>query len=438
MNYKTPLIIVSIVFTSLFFNLSIAIGASSESLLQQGIKANKDSDRATEAIKLLDSALQQDPNLVEAYLERGKARSRLQKYKEAIEDYHRALQYNPNLVEAYIYRGKAKQFSKQYQAAMKDFDRAIELNPKSLSAYFLRGMLYRTYLKQKERGDKDFDLALTMMPESTDDYSDLSLIFYLKKKPEAGIEYFNKTISLNYKNNYCAYLAKAVLYQYSSLAKPDSAILNYRKFFQSRNELTNRHKAIILERIASNYLSLNNYPESIANSNESLRLDPKNDSSLSTRGKAFYYLKDYPAALTDFNRAIAIDPKSSSLHGWRADTHYMLANYQWAIAEYDRAIELSPSSAYFYKDRGHAKFNLSQSAAALADYQKALQLARKDGDSKLVKSLNDSIEDIQTQPQRMVLGSIIALLLTGFGFAGLLAISRHNDSVYRRQFRGDC
>jgi tetratricopeptide (TPR) repeat protein len=438
MNAKIPLIIVSIVFTSLFLNLSKAMCTSSESLLQQGINVNKDDTRATEAIKLLDSALQQDPTLAEAYLERGKARSRLQKYKEAIEDYNRALQYNTNLVEAYIHRGKAKQFLKQYQSAMKDFDRAIELNPKSLSAYFSRGMLYRNYLKQKERGNKDFDLALTIMPESIDDYFDLRFIFHLRKNHKAGIEYFDKAINLKYKNSHWAYAQKAVLYQDLSVAKPDLAILNYKKFLQSKNELTNRLKAMVLERIASNYISLNNYSESLTSSNESLRLDPKNDSNLSTRGKAFYYLKDYPAALTDFDRAITIDPKSSSLYGWRADTYYMLANYQRAISEYDRAIELSPSSAYFYKDRGHAKFNSFQSAAALADYQKAVQLAHKDGDSKLVTSLNDSIEDIQNQPQRMVLGSIMALFLTGSGFAGLLAISRRNESVYLRQFREDC
>jgi tetratricopeptide (TPR) repeat protein len=435
MNAKIPLVIVSILFTSLFLNLSTAICASSESLLQQGINANIDY-KSDEAIKLLDSALQQDPSLAKAYLERGKARKNLQKYKEAIEDYNRALQYDPNLVEAYINRGTVKQFSKQYQEAMKDFDRAIELNPKSLSAYFSRGMLYRTYLKQKERGDKDFDLALTIMPESWNDYSDLRLVFHFRKNPQAGIEYFTKAINLNYKNNYWAYAQKAILYQNSSVGKPDLAILNYKKLLRSENELTISQKAIVLERIASNYLSLNNYSESIANSNESLRLDSKNYSSLSLRGQSFYYLKNYQAALTDFNRAIAIEPKSSSLYGWRGDTYYMLANYQQAISEYDRAIELSPASAYLYKDRGHAKFCLLQSAAALADYQKAVQLARKDGDSKLVKSLNDSIEDIQTQPQRVVIGSIMALLLTGSGFAGLLAISRHNELVYLRQFRG--
>jgi tetratricopeptide (TPR) repeat protein len=433
MNAKIPLVIVSIVFTSLFFNLSTAMGASSESLLQQGINANKDY-KSDEAIKLLDIALQQDPSLVDAYLERGKARSNLQKYKEAIEDYNRALQYNPNLFEAYINRGKAKQFLKQYQEAMKDFDLAIELNPKSLSAYFSRGMLYRTYLKQKERGNKDFDLALNMIPASINDYFDLRVIFDIRKSPKAGIEYFNKAINLNYKNNYLAYLQKAMLYQKPSMDKPDLAILNYKKLLQSKNELTNNQKAMVFKWIASNYLSLNNYSESIASSNESLRLDPKNNSSLSIRGQSFYYLKNYQAALTDFNRAIAIEPKSSSLYGWRGEIYFTLGNYQQAISEYDRAIELSPS-AYLYRDRGNAKSCLSQSAGAMADYQKAVQLARKDGDSKLLKNLNNSIDDIQTQPQRIVIGSIMALLLASAGFAGLIAISHRNETKYLQQFK---
>jgi tetratricopeptide (TPR) repeat protein len=433
----TSQLIISIFFTTLLVNTQVAIGATEDSLLQQAIAANK-AYKSAEAIKLLDSALQQNPNLVDAYIERAKAKSNLEKYSEAIKDYDRALQQNPNLVQAYIDRGKAKKISKQYIASVKDFDRAIELNPKYLSAYFWRGILYRVFLKQKERGDKDLDLALTMMPDSLDDYSDLRFIFHLRKNPKAGIEYFNKAINLKYKNNYWAYAQKAVLYQDSSVAKPDLAIINFKKFLQSKKELPNSLKAMALERIASNYLSLNNYSESIANSNESLRLDPKNYSSLSTRGQSFYYLKNYGAALTDFNRAIEIEPKSSELYWWRGSTYYLLENYQQAISEYDRAIELSPLSAYLYNNRGDAKLRLSQSAAALADYQKAIQLARKDGNLKLVKSLNNSIDDIQTQPQRIAIGSLMALFLTGSGFAGLLAISRHNESVYLRQFRGDC
>ena len=284
MNLKLQLIIL-IFFITLLVNTRVVTGATKDSLLQQGITANKAYESA-DAIKLLDRALQQKPNLVDAYLELGEAKINLGRYPEAIKDYDRALQYNPNLVEAYINRGKAKQFSK-----------------------------------------------------------------------------------------------------------------------------------------------------SIASSNESLRLDSKNYSSLSIRGQSFYHLKNYSAALNDFNAAIITEPKLSSLYWWRGCTYYMIENYQQAISEYDRAIELSPSSAYLYEYRGNAKLRLFQSVAALTDYQKAVQLAHKDGNLKLVKILNNSIDDIQTQPQRIVIGSIMALFLTGSGFAGLLAISRHNESVYLRQFR---
>jgi hypothetical protein len=71
----------------------------------------------------------------------------------------------------------------------------------------------------------------------------------------------------------------------------------------------------------------------------------------------------------------------------------------------------------------------------LVDYQKALKLAKLDGNVEMVKELNDSIDDLQTQPQRMIIGSAIAFLLSMAGFGGLMAIGRHNEAKYLRQFR---
>jgi tetratricopeptide (TPR) repeat protein len=429
----TSQLIISIFFTTLLVNPQVAIGATKDLLLQQAITANK-VYKSAEAIKLLDSALQQNPNLVDAYIERAKAKSNLEKYSEAIKDYDRALQQNPNLVQAYIDRGKVKRLSKQYQSAMKDFDKAIELNPGSLSAYVWRGVLYRVYLKQKERGNEDFDRALKIVPESIDDYADLGLIFHLRKNYTAGIEYFNKAIQFNYKNNHYAYLQKALLYEDSSIDL-NLAIVNYRKTLESKGELTSNQRLMIFQHITSNYFNLNKYQEAIESSNKALQLDPRNNYSTGTRGQAFYYLKNYSAALANFNAVIAINQKSTSSYWWRGNTYYALENYQEAIFEYDRAIELSPPSAYLYNNRGDAKLRLFQSDGALADYQKAVQLARKDGNLKLVKSLNNSIDDIQTQPQRIAIGSIMALFLTGSGLICLLVISRHNEYKYLQQFR---
>jgi tetratricopeptide (TPR) repeat protein len=407
----------------------------SESLLQQGIVANKDREY-DKAIKLLTSTLQQDSKLVEAYIERGKAKFYLEQYTPAIEDFDRALQEKPNFVDAYISRGKAKSYLKQDKEAMKDFDRAIELNPKSLSAYVWRGKLYRDDLKQKERGDEDFDRALKIIPESDDDYWALGIIFEDRKDYAAGIRYFTNAIDLNYKNKHYAYVQIAWLYRDINPPNFNLAIINERNFLQSKNELTTGQQSRSHQRIALSYLDLKKYSEAIQSANESLRLNPKNDLSLAHRGQAFYSLKNYSAALRDFDNAIAISPKSAFFHTWRGYIYRDLNNYERAIIEFDRAIELSPSTAYHYQNRGDINFyRLNRSAAGLADYQKALKLTKLDGDVEMVKDLNDSIDDLQTQPQRMIIGCTIAFLLTMVGFGGLMAICRHNEAKYLRQFR---
>lgn len=429
------LLIISTLVISLVLNLSAAMSASSDSLLQQGIDANKDS-KSTEAIKLLDSALQQNPNLVNAYIERGKAKSQLYKYKEAIKDFDRALQYNPNSVDAYIERGRAKQFLNKYQEAIKDFDRSIEINPKSIPAYVSRGVLYRTCLKQKGRGDLDFDRALSIIPESMDDYSYLRFIYDTREDPRSGIEYFTKAINLNYKNKQYAYLERGDLYGDMNKPKLDLSIIDFKLFLESKSQLTINQRAIVFEWIASNYLKLENYTEAITNANESLRLNPKNYFSLANRGKVFYHYENYSAALADFDRAIITKPKSSWLYAWRGDIYYKLNNDKQAIIEYDRAISLSPSSAYLYQKRGNVKSWFTYPAdSALPDYQTALKLAQKDRNLDMLKSLNSSIDDVQTKPQRIAIGLIMALLLTGTGYAGLIVISRHNEAKYLQQFK---
>ncbi len=111
---------------------------------------------------------------------------------------------------------------------------------------------------------------------------------------------------------------------------------------------------------------------------------------------------------------------------------YGFNDYQQGIAEFDRAVAFGSSSAYLYHNRGYAKQRLNLSAAALADYQQALNLARKDGNKELEKSLLNSIDDIQTETQRMAIGIGIALLLTGICCSGLVLLARRNEQKYLR------
>ena len=63
------------------------------------------------------------------------AKAHLKQYTEAIADYDKAIELDPKLAPAYMNRGVAKYNLKQYSEAIADYDKAIELDPDYAPAY---------------------------------------------------------------------------------------------------------------------------------------------------------------------------------------------------------------------------------------------------------------------------------------------------------------
>ncbi|MGB3205646.1 MAG: tetratricopeptide repeat protein [Crinalium sp.] len=97
----------------------------------------------TGAIALYDRAISLNPNLAEAYNNRGLARSKLQDFTGAIADYDRAISLNPNLAEAYNNQGLARSKLQDFTGAIALYNRAISLNPNLAEAYANRGFAHR-------------------------------------------------------------------------------------------------------------------------------------------------------------------------------------------------------------------------------------------------------------------------------------------------------
>ena len=96
------------------------------------------SDQET-AINAYGKALRLNPDLVEAYLNRGTAKFDLKQYEAALADFEAALHLNPNYAEAYYNRGNAKDALGQYESALADYDAAITRNLDYAGAYLNRG-----------------------------------------------------------------------------------------------------------------------------------------------------------------------------------------------------------------------------------------------------------------------------------------------------------
>jgi tetratricopeptide (TPR) repeat protein len=97
-----------------------------------------------------DNALRLNPNIADAYNNRGVAKKHLGRFSEAIADYDQAILLKPDFAVAYFNRGDAKKALGQYENALKDFDKAIELRPNLPQPYGNKGCTLVALGRHKE------------------------------------------------------------------------------------------------------------------------------------------------------------------------------------------------------------------------------------------------------------------------------------------------
>ena len=88
-----------------------------------------------EAIEDYSRAIEIDPNMFVAYINRGNEITRLHRYRHALQDYERAVEIRPNSPEAVYFRGICSMKLGDYHAAIEDFRRTIQFNDRSVGAY---------------------------------------------------------------------------------------------------------------------------------------------------------------------------------------------------------------------------------------------------------------------------------------------------------------
>ena len=120
-----------------------------------------------DCISANDEAIRMKPDFVEAYVDRGSAKSQLNRPEDAIADYDRAIRMKPDLVEAYRNRGAVNGTLNRHEAAMADSAAAIRIKPDFAGAYFNRGNT-KIALGRKDEARKDFERALEMARKAGD------------------------------------------------------------------------------------------------------------------------------------------------------------------------------------------------------------------------------------------------------------------------------
>ena len=216
-----------------------------------------------DAIQHYDQAIDINPQLAEAYNNRGNAKHALGRHEEAIADYTNAIRLNPQYADAYNNRGTAKSGLGRHEEAIADCNDAIRLNPQLAEAYYNRGNAKHA-LGRHEEEIADYTNAIRLNPQYADAYNNRGNAKSTLGRHEEAIVDYDQTIRLNpqYVKAYCNRgIAKGVL---------------------------GRHE------------------EAIADFNEAIRINPQLAGTYYNRGIANKETKEYEMARADFQRALEL------------------------------------------------------------------------------------------------------------------------------------
>ena len=122
-------------------------------------------DKYKQAIKHYTKAIALNPNLANAYNNRGIAKDSLREHKDAITDYNQAIRLKPDYAEAYNNRGVAKRDLGQYEKAINDYNEATRLKPDFAEAYLNRGLSYLA-INQPEEARRDFEITRALAQQA--------------------------------------------------------------------------------------------------------------------------------------------------------------------------------------------------------------------------------------------------------------------------------
>lgn len=283
------------------------------------------------AIKHYDAALQLNPDLTEAYHNRGALRNVFGQHKKAIADWNAALKRDPELTEAYYNRGAAKHLLGDYKGCITDCSAALQRNPDAVPAYYNRAQA-RMELNQYAEGIEDFDKAISL---------------HLSRENLYGA-YYNRALG-----KYLLGQAKA--------AQGDEAEA-VRLYHAAIPDYT---QAIKVAPDAD--LSSRNYN----NRGYAKYLIAEYESAEGNMGKA---RKLYEAAISDSEEAIKLNRNNAYAYCTRAVAKVAFDAHEAAIDDFDIAIKLKSDFAHAYYQRGLAKQEIGRQQEAEADFRTAKRL----------------------------------------------------------------
>ena len=310
---------------------------------RRGVELNErgDWDRAivehTRAIEL-------DPTLGEAWINRGRARFAKDDFDGEIADETRAIELDPTVAIAWANRGSARAAKGDLDGALADQTKALELDPRIALIWSVRGGL------RDKKGDLEGALA--------------DLTHALELEPGLVVAWRNRAaVRIHMKDIEGVIADESRVIELGAAGPLDWANRGWARAKRS------------------------DWDGALADATRALELDPGLSLARQTFGCAHFEKGDWKEAIASDTKALELDPRTVDSWVRRGGARANSGDYEGAISDETRAIELDPKFAHAWEFRGIARFNLGDSQGAVADLERSLELYAGKPDAARVAAL---------------------------------------------------
>jgi eukaryotic-like serine/threonine-protein kinase len=363
--------------------------------LETALKA----ENITNAVHVLDRALQLDTNYGKAFAVRGEAywlnyeATKQRKWvDQARKDCSRAVSLGNAGADGHLCLGLVAAGTGDYQQAVNEYRNAVELDPSSNDGYV---GLANAYAKMNRLNDAEhtYAQAISLSPNSRRAYQQLGSFYLQQAEYAKAIAAFQQAIRLAPEN----YLDFSNLGgAYLLLGDRANAITALQE------SLKLRPTAGAYANLGTAYYQLRRFAEAAASYHQAIRSNDQNPDLWGNFADALFYsgqqakaMDTYRTQLKLLNQQLQVNPHDAERQGDVAACYAVLGDKENALAHLSRSLELGHSNKDLLFNAAIVYNDLGQSGVALEWLQKAVAA----GYSASIVRESPSFDNLRKNPQ---------------------------------------
>jgi tetratricopeptide (TPR) repeat protein/predicted Ser/Thr protein kinase len=332
-----------------------------------------------DAVKILQTAIQEDPQFALAYSRLAEADSALGYDTQAEQSSRKALELSQQLplAEKYLIEANHAYLMKDNNKAIAAFENLAKTFPDSIDVEYTLGSLYLAN-GDFDKARSQFAAILKADPKNIKTLWQMGTLEYMQENFEAALEPLNKGLSLAVQADnpeQKALILQALGISYRLMNKPDEAIKSIQDSMEISRKLDMRRLlAANLAELAANQITIGKPDAALTNFNQSLQIlreigmQKDLGNILLNRGLLYQARGDLDKALQDYKDALQIERDTADI------------NLQ----------------ALCLNDIGAVYFEKNDTDNAITYYQQSLQLRQKVNDPVYLSETLSALGDVYT------------------------------------------